>query len=142
MRTETGRRLLWHGVFLFLLGLLTGTVTGLLNNPRMALSAHLEGVLNGLFLLALGLIWAHLRLSARWRGVLFWLALYGTYANWASTLLAAIFGTGRLTPIAGAGHRAAAWQENLVGFGLYSLTVAMLAVCVIALAGLRGAPPR
>ena len=32
---QKGRRLLWHGAFLFLLGLLTGLVTGLLQNPRM-----------------------------------------------------------------------------------------------------------
>ncbi|MEB3033248.1 hydrogenase [[Mycobacterium] nativiensis] len=137
MGADKGRALLWHGIFLFLLGLLTGLTTGLMNNPRMGLSSHLEGVMNGLFLLALGLVWGRLRLSARWLTALFWLALYGTYVNWASTLAAAIFGTGRMTPIAGAGHHAAAWQENLVDAGLYSLSVAMLAVCVIALVGLR-----
>ena len=129
---------MWHGAFLFLLGLLTGLVTGLLPNPRVGLSSHLEGVMNGLLLLVLGLAWGHLRLSARGRTALFWLALYGTYANWASTLLAAIFGAGHLTPITGAGHRAVVWQENLVGVGLVTLTVAMLAVCIIALFGLRG----
>jgi len=139
---DKGRALLWHGVFLFLLGLLTGLATGAMNNPRMGLSSHLEGVMNGLFLMVLGLLWGRLRLSARWLTMLFWLALYGTYVNWASTLVAAIFGTGRTTPIAGAGHHGAVWQENLVDAGLYSLSVAMLAVCVIALVGLRpGADP-
>ncbi|MEB3052016.1 hydrogenase [Mycolicibacter sp. MYC123] len=139
---DKSRALLWHGVFLFLLGLTTGIVSGSMANPRMGLSSHLEGVMNGLFLLALGLLWGRLRLSARWLTALFWLALYGTYVNWASTLAAAIFGTGRTTPIAGAGHQGAAWQENLVDAGLYSLSVAMLAVCVIALVGLRpGAEP-
>lgn len=137
MGTDKSRALLWHGVFLFLLGLLTGLATGAMSNPRMGLSSHLEGVMNGLFLMVLGLLWGRLRLQARWLTALFWLALYGTYVNWASTLAAAIFGTGRTTPIAGAGHRAAAWQENLVAAGLYSLSVAMLAVCVIALVGLR-----
>lgn len=137
MSADKSRALLWHGVFLFLLGLLAGLATGAMNNPRMGLSAHLEGVLNGLFLMALGLLWGRLRISARWLTVLFWSALYGAYMNWASTLAAAIFGTSRTTPIAGAGHHAAAWQENLVDAGLYSLSVAMLAVCVIALVGLR-----
>lgn len=135
-RVDKGRLLLWFGVMLFLLGLLTGLVTGAMNNPRMGLSAHLEGVMNGVFLVVLGLLWGRLRLSARWLTALFWLALYGTYTNWATTLAAAIFGTGRTTPIVGAGHHGAAWQENLVDAGLYSLTVAMLAVCVIALVGL------
>lgn len=130
------------GVFLFLLGLISGLVSGLLTNPRMGLSSHLEGVMNGLFLLALGPVWGRLRLTARWSGALFWLALYGTYANWATTLFAAVVGAGSLTPIAGAGHRAAAWQEHLVSLGLYSLSAAMLAVRVIALVGLRpGAAP-
>lgn len=137
MGTDKSRALLWHGIFLFLLGLLTGLATGAMNNPRMGLSSHLEGVMNGMFLIALGLLWGRLRLSARWLTILFWSALYGTYVNWASTLAAAIFGTGRTTQIAGAGHRAAEWQENLVDAGLYSLSAAMLAVCVIALVGLR-----
>lgn len=144
IEADKGRGLLWHGVFLFLLGLLTGMATGAMSNPRMGLSSHLEGVMNGLFLMVLGLLWGRLRLSGRWLTALFWLALYGTYVNWASTLAAAIFGTGRMTPIAGAGHQGAAWQENLVDAGLYSLSVAMLAVCVIALVGLRpgGDQPR
>lgn len=137
MGADKARALLWHGVFLFLLGLLTGMLTGAMENPRMGLSSHLEGVMNGLFLVALGLLWNRLWLSARWLTALFWLALYGTYVNWASTLVAAIFGTGRTTPIAGAGYRAAPWQEGLVAAGLYSLGVAMVAVCVIALVGLR-----
>lgn len=134
---DKGRTLLWFGVLLFLLGLLTGLVTGAMSNPRMGLSSHLEGVLNGMFLVVLGLLWGRLRLSARWLTALFWLALYGTYVNWASTLAAAVFGTGRTTPIAGAGRHGAGWQENLVDAGLYSLSVAMLAVCLITLVGLR-----
>ena len=130
-------RLLWHGVFLFLVGLLTGFAVPLLTNPRMGLSAHLEGVVNGLFLLVLGLIWERLILSARPRLFLFWLAIYGAYANWFTTILAAILGTSRRTPIAGAGFKGQAWQENLIDAGLISLAFAMVAACVIALWGLR-----
>ncbi|MEB3069931.1 hydrogenase [[Mycobacterium] vasticus] len=137
MGADKGRALLWHGVFLFLLGLLTGVVSRSLENPRMGLASHLVGVTNGLFLMALGLLWGRLRLSARWLTALFWSALYGTYVNWASSLAAAIFGTGQMTPIAAPGRHAAAWQENLVNFGFYSLSVAMLVACVIALVGLR-----
>jgi hypothetical protein len=48
------RRLMWHGMFLFLLGLVTGLVEQRFANVRMGLSAHLEGVMNGILLLALG----------------------------------------------------------------------------------------
>ena len=99
---DAKRRLLWHGMFLFLLGLLTGLVEQQFSNPRMGLAAHLEGVLNGTFLIALGASWAELRLSSRLATLTYWTALYGTYANWAVTTLAAIFGTAAMSPITAA----------------------------------------
>jgi len=110
-------------------------------NPRMGLSAHLEGLMNGLFLIVLGLVWGRLALSTRAQVALFSLALYGTYVNWGSTLLAALLGTSRRTPIAGAGFSGQPWQEHLVDFGLISLSVAILAACCLALWGLRKAKP-
>ena len=104
------RRLALHGVVLFILGLLTGIVSPILSNPRMGLTSHLEGVMNGTFLIALGAAWRYVELEPSPAGAAYWLALYGTYVNWASTLLAGSFGTSQLTPIAGAGHSAAAWQ--------------------------------
>jgi (hydroxyamino)benzene mutase len=59
------RRLMWHGLFLFLVGLGTGLNERRFTNMRMALSAHLEGVMNGTFLIALGAIWGHVELSPR-----------------------------------------------------------------------------
>ena len=46
------RRIIWHGMFLFLLGLFTGLVEQKFANIRMGLAAHLEGVMNGTFLVA------------------------------------------------------------------------------------------
>jgi hydroxylaminobenzene mutase len=134
----TARRLMFHGMLLFLLGLVTGLVVPALTNPRMGVSAHLEGVMNGTFLAVLGLVWRELRLGPRALRFTFGLALYGTYVNWASTTLAAAFGTSELTPIAGAGHAGAPWQEGLVNFGLISLTFAMLGCLTLAVLGLRG----
>ena len=136
-RPDSGRRLLWHGLLLFLLGLLTSLVVPALQNPRMGLSAHLEGVMNGGFLAILGLAWEQFVLPARAKAALFWLALYGTYMNWVSTLLAAGLGTNRRTPIAGAGFGGPAWQENLIEVGLLSLSMAILAAVLLALWGLR-----
>ena len=50
------RRLMWHGMLLFLVGLLTGFAEPHYTNVRMGLAAHLEGVMNGILLLALGAI--------------------------------------------------------------------------------------
>jgi (hydroxyamino)benzene mutase len=134
---ETKRRVLWHGMFLFLLGLLTGFLELKFKNPRMGLAAHLEGVMNGTFLLALGAVWLEVKLSPRWKTAAYWGALYGTYANWAATTLAAALGTGALSPITGAGHSAPAWQESLVTLGYLSVGLATVATSVLLLFGLR-----
>jgi (hydroxyamino)benzene mutase len=139
MRTQDHvRRLLWHGIFLFLIGLGTGLAIPIISNHRMGLSAHLEALLNGIFLVALGCLWSQLRLSMRTLNTTFRLALYGTYANWFFTLLGAILGTSALTPQAGAGFSGARWEEVLVGIGLVSLSTAMLIACVVLLFGLSG----
>src|ERR1700681_1036985 len=93
------RRFLWHGMFLFLLGLLTGFMETHFSNVRMGLAAHLEGVMNGTFLVALGAIWTEVRLPPLARAIAYWTALYGTYGNWLVTTLAAAFGTAALSPI-------------------------------------------
>ena len=134
---DTKRRLLWHGMFLFLLGLLTGLVEQRFNNPRMGLAAHLEGVMNGTFLVALGAVWAEVRLSPRLKPAAYWAALYGTYANWAVTTLAAIFGTAAMSPITGAGHSAQPWQEGVVTLGFTTVGIAIVASAVLVLWGLR-----
>jgi hydroxylaminobenzene mutase len=131
------RRLLWHGMLLFLLGLLVGLVEQRFSNPRMGLAAHLEGVMNGTFLVALGAIWADVRLSARVKGAAYCGALYGAYANWVVTTLAAVFGTAAMTPITAAGYTAKPWQEGLVMFGFVSVGIAMVGSSVLVLCGLR-----
>lgn len=137
--SDRKRRLLWHGAFLFLLGLLTGLVQQQLNNPRMGLSAHLEGLMNGTFLLAVGAAWSELKLSSRSMSLTYWTLLYGTYANWAFTMLAALFGTAAMTPIASAGHAAQRWQESLVAFGFVSVALAMLVAVALLLVGYQRA---
>lgn len=131
------RRLLWHGMFLFLIGLLTGLVETQFTNTRMGLAAHLEGVMNGTFLLALGAGWAHVRLPAHLDTTAYWTVLYGTYANWFFTTLAAVFGTAAMSPITSAGHSGSPWQETLVTAGFVSVGLAIIAASVLVLWGLR-----
>ncbi|MGD2114251.1 MAG: hydrogenase [Acidobacteriota bacterium] len=131
-------RLLQLGVLLFLLGLLTGFAIPALANPRMGLSSHLEGVLNGMFLLALGLIWPRLRLGSAAAAATYWLAIYGTFANWAATLLAAAWGAGRAMPIAAGAQQGTPAQEAVIMGLLFSLSLAVVAVCGLVLWGLRG----
>jgi hydroxylaminobenzene mutase len=134
---DTRRRLLWHGMFLFLLGLLTGFTEQQFTNPRMGLAAHLEGVMNGIFLLALGAAWAEVRLTPRLKVAAYGCALYGAYANWAVTTLAAILGTTAMTPITAAGYGASPWQEAFVNYGFMSVGIMIVACSVLVLWGLR-----
>lgn len=137
-RTRTlGGQLLWNGVLLFLIGLLTGFLEQRFTNVRMGLSAHLEGLMNGIFLIALGAGWTELRLSRPAESAAYWALLYGTYGNWFVTCMAAVFGTGANTPIASAGHHGQPWQETLIATGFLSVAIAMVAASVLALWGLR-----
>src|SRR6476646_6977324 len=111
---DSKRRLLWHGMFLFLLGLLTGFAEPKFTNPRMGLAAHLEGVMNGIFLVAVGAMGTEVKLSPRLKTAAFWGLLYSTYVNWLVTTLAAVFGTGALSPITAPGRSARPWQETFV----------------------------
>jgi hydroxylaminobenzene mutase len=128
---------MWNGIFLFLLGLLTGFAETHFANMRMGLAAHLEGVMNGTFLVALGAVWTEVRLAPAAKTTAYWTALYGTYVNWAITTFAAIFGTTSLSPITGAAHSARPWQENIVAFGFPTVGIAIIACSVLVLWGLR-----
>lgn len=139
---DSRRRLIWHGMFLFVLGLLTGLVEPQFRNPRMGLAAHLEGVMNGIFLVALGAVWAEVRLPDRAKVAAYWGVLYGTYANWAVTALAGILGTAALSPISAAGHRAQPWQEAVVTVGFVSVALVIVASSVLVLWGLRSSAAR
>ena len=136
------RRLMWHGMFLFLLGLLTGFAETHFTNVRMGLAAHLEGVMNGTFLVALGAIWNEVRLPPPTKAIAYWTALYGTYVNWLVTTLAAIFGTAALSPLTAAGHNGQPWQESLIKAGFMSVGVVIVASSALVLWGLRARASR
>jgi hydroxylaminobenzene mutase len=58
-----GRTLCKSGLWLFVVGLALGFVLQTFPNPRAALSAHLNAVQSGTFLVALGLMWPQLTLK-------------------------------------------------------------------------------
>ena len=139
-KLDTSRRLLRHGLIVFLLGLGTGMLMvvsfKLFKNPRLALAGHLVGVTTGMFLMLLGLIVEKTEMSARALTITFWSALYGAYGNWAATSFGAIVGTRAMTPIAGAGYSGLPWQEATVAILLVSSGSTMLLACVLVLMGI------
>jgi (hydroxyamino)benzene mutase len=127
-----GSALIVLGAALFTGGLLTGLLIPAVTNPRIGLSAHLEGIANGTFLLALGAVWDRLRLSPSAERAAFWLLAYGTTSHCAFVFLASVFGASRAMPIASAGFTAAPWQDLLVTGGLVSVGLSMVLGMVLA----------
>lgn len=136
-KTRQSGRLIFLGVLLFLLGLIVGLIVPVLANPRMGVSSHMEGVLNGMFLIILGLIWNKIDLSRKWLSITCWLAIYGTFMNWLAILVAAVFNGGKMLGITANGKEGQPLVEGVITFSLISLSIAMLSVCIVILAGLR-----
>ena len=135
--SDRGRKLLRAGTVLCFLALWTGLAIPAFTNPRMGLAAHVGGLMNGMFLLIVGLAWKELELSERAQKVTFLALVTGTFGNWASIVAAAAWGTASLTPIAGAGFGSSQFQEAVVKFGLVSVALAMLGGTVALFVGLR-----
>jgi hydroxylaminobenzene mutase len=132
---DRSRSLLAFGALLFMLGLFSGLGIPAMTNPRMGLASHLEGVMNGMFLMVVGLGWAKLHLASRAQAIAFWSLLYGSYANWICVQLSAIWGTSEMTPIAGAGFSGAPWQESVISVGLVSVALSMVVGCGLLIVG-------
>ncbi|HCE56469.1 MAG TPA: hydrogenase [Prolixibacteraceae bacterium] len=129
--------LLFAGFLLFLLGLITGLIVPAFANPRLGVSSHIEGVLNGIFLIVLGLVWHKLALSDKALKVTYWLALYGTFANWFGILVAAVFNAGKMLGVMAGGQEGHPVAEAVVAFFLITLSIAMVIISVMVLIGLK-----
>lgn len=134
-------RLVFWGVLLFFLSLLTGLLLvaspSFVANPRGVLAGHLEAAMNGMFVMIVGLFFHRVRLSAMQARTCRGALLYSAFANWVFTTLAGILGASEATPIAGAGHHAAAGTEQAILAGLVTVALAMIVAVVLLLMGLR-----
>jgi (hydroxyamino)benzene mutase len=126
--------LCFMGVLLFMLGLLTGFGIPSFRSPRIGLSAHLDAIESGLALIAFGLILPHLAISPGWAATIggaLWISLY---LLWIGLLFAAVFGTGKVLPIAGGELAAKRWQEIvariLMTLGSLGSAAAVLALLI------------
>lgn len=137
MTMSLSARLMFAGILLFIIGIFSGIAAQFFMNPRLAVSGHLEGVLNGMFLILMGLVWRRLALSDGQKKAAFFFLMFGTWANWFLTMLGAAWGTKRLTPIAGAGYEAREWQELVMMGSLGVMIIAMLVGCGLVAYGLR-----
>ncbi len=96
--------MLFHGVVVILLGLLAGipfafVISGdLAGSVRAWRMAHLEGVLNGLVVMAVAAAGGRMSLSARQQRWLAWGLIVAAYGNVVASIVGASFGVRGLTP--------------------------------------------
>jgi hydroxylaminobenzene mutase len=114
--------LLRASFFLFVLALLNGLAIPMFLNPRLALSAHLTGLMNSFVLVSLALAFHLLHASATQKKWIRWMFLFGAYMIWFTNVLGAAWGTNWLTPMAGKGYHAELWQQLIVA-GMIMFTV-------------------
>lgn len=93
------RRLVRLGAWLFVIGLITGLwAAAVLTEqvkvpiPRLALAAHLNGLLGGLWLIAVASTLDLLRYGDRGLRRLAWLVTTAAWGNWLITLVASVLG--------------------------------------------------
>jgi hydroxylaminobenzene mutase len=136
-----GQRLLRAGVLLFLLALLVGLGVPRFTVPRLALSTHLLGVMQGTFLLVSGLVWPRLNLTRTLSRAGSYVAVYGCVAAWTANLLGAFWGAGNsMLPIAAGQARGSGVQERIIALALVTAAVSLISVAILMLWGLRASP--
>lgn len=137
--SRRGQRLLQAGMLLFLLALLVGLMVPRFAIPRLGLSTHLLGVMQGIFLMVAGLLWPRLALARALSRVGCWLAVYGCFAAWTANLLAGVWGAGSpMLPLAAGAARGSGLQEAVIAIALRSAALALVATAILMLWGLRG----
>jgi hydroxylaminobenzene mutase len=130
--------LLRVGVGLVLAAALVGLAVPFFAVPRLALSAHLVGLLQGILLLIAGLLWPRLSLRSGLSTAATWLLIYqGIAAPSANALAAAWTAGGSVVPMAAAGVQGSPVHEAIVNVGLRSAGGALVVALVLVLWGLR-----
>lgn len=130
------------GAWLFAVGLLTGVWAAVVLTekvvvpiPRLALAAHLNGLLGGLWLIAVASTLGRLRYGLTGRRRLALIVMVATWANWLITLVASVLGVRGLEYTADA-------RNNAVAVLLQILVVVPSLVGAFAWAWGFGGPPR
>jgi (hydroxyamino)benzene mutase len=141
IRAREAQRLFQIGIGLFLFSVLIGFAIPRFTVPRVALSAHLIGMLQGMFLTIIGLLWSRLSLRPGQSKIAFWLMVYQAVTATLSNLLAAAWGAGHtMIPMAAGAARGGNTQEIIISIGLRSTALCLILALLLILWGLRRSP--
>ena len=137
-----GWRLLQVGIVLILYSSIEGFVIPYFGSPRVGLSAHTLGALEGVLVLALGILWPKLSLRAMASRIAFWCLLYSAFAILGSYTIAAAWGVGNETIVLAGElphglHHGSAFQETLIRILSYSSAPTGLTAFLFVFWGLR-----
>lgn len=119
--TESQRRLFFFGAVLFAVGLWTGiwssmAMTGVIKVgiPRLALVAHLNALLGGLWIMAVAASLTYLNYSSIQLNRLATLTLIPAFGNWVVTMAASFLGVNGLTYTSDPRNNAIAFSLQLI----------------------------
>jgi (hydroxyamino)benzene mutase len=139
LSVRQAHRLLQLGLALFFVSLLVGLAVPRFVVPRLGLSVHLLGILQGLFLAVVGLLWHRLTLGPVSSRVAFWAVSYGCIAAWSANLLGAVWGAGSsMLPMAAGGATGSQMQEQFITVLLRTGALGLIVALLLLLWGLRG----
>jgi (hydroxyamino)benzene mutase len=145
--SRQGQRLLQIGILLIIYSSFDGFVIPYLASPRIGLSVHTLSALQGVLLLAQGLLWPKLNLVPTASRIAFGCSLYGTFAILAAYTISAAWGVGNETIILMGElphglHHGTVFQEMFIKILAYSSAPTGLTAFFLILWGLRAADAR
>jgi hydroxylaminobenzene mutase len=122
-----------------MMSVLVGLVIPYLAVPRLGLSTHLVGLLQGLMLIVFGFLWPRLALGPTQARIALAALLYESFVGFVGNLLAGVWGAGNsIVPLAAGSAHGTPVQEAVIVIGLRSAGVALIVGLGLVLWGLRG----
>jgi hypothetical protein len=133
---DHSRTLARAGVMLFAASLMNGFLIHIMALQRVALSAHLVGLIGAAYLIGLSALWPRLHLPQLASSVGAVCAVYGFWAGWTVYFAAALFGAGGALPILSGGSSGTPFAESALGIAMVTVAATLFALCGIVLMGL------
>ena len=126
-------------LFSMLLGIVLGTSVSAFSTRLLGLSAHLIALLEGLFLLLIGLLWPKLKLTRRASQIAFWIALYSCLVGSLASVFVAVSGADCAMRIAAQKPACEFGEDIFIQAIFYTVAVTTIALMGFILWGLRAA---
>jgi len=115
MFTERGQGLIRWGVVLLALSVLSGFAIMIAPVPLMGLAGHVQGLLNAVLLIAVGVIWSRLDTPYLGAVIIYWGLIAGAFVTFGVQLVCTFLEIGGTTfPIVAGSHTGSQLEETVV----------------------------